>query len=217
MSKGHIDPKLQGGWISPLTDKEHATLGRIAVLWGQIESCIDFILPAFCDLGREELDALGVYDKPMAAKVNFLEAVSSKRAAEAVNMKVRQFTKIIKDTKVQRNHAFHSMWGWRVDDRKKTVEPCARKLKNPEQGLRPAQLRKLERDLCECARHGKDLLHIAMGEGPDYNPTRFFHGKSEPQEWFAQWITRNPAPLDNLDFGKTGGELPRLRDPHPER
>jgi hypothetical protein len=104
------------------------------------------------------------------------------------------------------------MWGWRVNSRTKTVEPCARYLKKPEQGLRPADLKKLERALCECARIGKDLLHIALGEGPDYTPSRFFHGAAEPPGWFAQWLEDNPVHLENVDYGEKGGQLPRLRD-----
>lgn len=212
-----FDPELHAGYISPLTDKEHATLGRIAVLWGQIESFIDFVLPAFCDLSREELDAIQVFDKSMAAKTNFLESVSKRRSAPAVHEKVVKFVSIIKDTKVARNHAFHSMWGWRINDRKQTVEPCARYLKKPEQGLNPSHLTNLERSLCECARHGQDLLHIALGEGPNYQPSRFFHGPSDPPEWFAQWLERNPVHPANVDYGEKGGQLPRLREPHPHK
>ena len=141
------DPVLPSGYISPLTDKQHATLGRIAVLWGQIESTIDFILPHFCDLSKEELSAIGVYDRPMAAKVQFLKTVSKARSAEAVHHKVIGFLTIIENTKVDRNHAFHSMWGWRVDSRKKSVEASARFQKTPEKGLTPTGLNKLERDL----------------------------------------------------------------------
>jgi hypothetical protein len=92
MSGINLDPELQAGYLSPLTDKEHATLGRIAVLWGQIESFIDFVVPAFCDLDHNALDKLGVFDKPMGNKANFLEAVSKRRSVPEVHAKVLKFT-----------------------------------------------------------------------------------------------------------------------------
>lgn len=212
------DPELHAGYISPLTEKDHARLGRIVILWGQTESMIDLILPAFCDLTQDEIAVLGIYDKPMAAKTMFLKTVSKSRAHKAVHDMVLKFVTIIENTKVERNHAFHSMWGWRVDDRKKSVEPCARYLKNPEKALTPSHLVRLEKELNKCARIGKNLLHLSMGEGPDYNPARYFHGALEaPPQWFVQWLERNPVCLENLDCGPKGGQLPRLREPHSHK
>lgn len=210
----NYNPENVAGYISPLTDEEHATLGRIAVLWGQIESAIDNILPTFCGLSSDEIDALQIFDKPIAAKAALLKRVSKRRSRADVHGKVEEFLQIIDDTKVRRNQAFHSMWGWRLDARKRTVEPCARYLKSPGQGIKASALSQLERELNRCARLGKDLLHLAWGEGPDYNPSRFFHGADDPQEWFEQWLERNPVYLHNLDCGPKTDQLPRLREPH---
>jgi len=212
-----FNPENVAGYISPLTDEQHAVLGRIAVLWGQIESAIDNILPAFCGLSADDLTALQVFDKPIAAKVALLKSASKAKSAPAVHEKVIKFATIIDDTKARRNHAFHSMWGWRLEPRTQTVVPCARYLKTPGQGLKASSLPKLEAELNKCARHGKDLLHLVWGEGPDYNPSRHFHGPDAPQEWFGQWLERNPVYLHNLDCGTNSNQLPRLREPHSHK
>lgn len=212
------EPPPCSGFVSPLNDKQHAQLGRIAVLWGQIEAVIDFVLPTFCDLSHQELNAIQVFSRPMAAKAAFLKQVSKSRAAESVHEKVMTFLEIIENTKVDRNHAFHSMWGWRINEKKMTVEPCARYLTQPDKNLRPHQLPRLERELTKCAQIGKELLHIALGTGPNYEPSRFFHGApNDPPPWLEQWLEQNPLNLQSLDCGPKKDQLPRLIDDHQQR
>jgi hypothetical protein len=172
-----FDPEAHAGYISPLTDSEHAALGRIAVLWGQIECMIDLILPAFCDMSQQDLEALGIYDKMMAAKVQFLKTVSKRRAHTAVHDMVLSFTTIIDSTKVARNHAFHSMWGWRLDNRKQTVEPCARRLKEPDKPFKPNDLPNWKRTSINALGSERTLCTSQWARVQITRPTAFSTGQ----------------------------------------
>lgn len=66
------------GYVSPLTDKEHARIGRIALLWGQIEHFVEALIPRVSGLSVEELKALKVPDKPVGSKVLFLKAAANR-------------------------------------------------------------------------------------------------------------------------------------------
>ena len=120
------------GYVSPLTDKEHATIGRIALLWGQIEHFVDGLLPEISGLSREQLEALQVKEKPMASKVAFLKASAKRHNHGPTGQSVAEFCKLVEDTKTQRNHAFHGIWGWRGDDRTERVYPAAQKESDPQ-------------------------------------------------------------------------------------
>ena len=99
------------GYVSPLTDKEHAQLGRIAVLWGQIENFVDELLEHVSGLSWNELEGLGVTTKPMATKASFLNQVRHRHEDAATAEKIGDFCALIHETKAARNDAFHGMWG----------------------------------------------------------------------------------------------------------
>ena len=45
------DPlEFLAGYVSPLTDVEHATIGRIALLWGQADHFVEQLLPVVSEL-----------------------------------------------------------------------------------------------------------------------------------------------------------------------
>ena len=103
------------GYVSPITDKEHATIGRIALLWGQIEHFVEQLLPTVTGLTHEEMDALQISSKTIASKVDFLSKASARIKIDGIREDVGRFCAIIHETKKQRNHIFHGMWGWRGD------------------------------------------------------------------------------------------------------
>lgn len=199
------------GYVSPLTDKEHAQIGRIAVLWGQIEYFIDQLLEHVSGMTWEELTALGVADKSISAKVNWLDRIKRRVADEDTRSKIGNFCAIIHETKTDRNHVFHGIWGWRADDRTKKVTPAARKSSNPGQPFLYTRLPALEKKLCRCSRMGADLCN------PLWHPTArpmwtkyVHHGvKGGAPEWMKEWSARTRVSDDVLDQSSKAVQLPR--------
>lgn len=215
------DPlELLPGYVSPLTDKEHATLGRIAVLWGQIEHFVEELLPAATGLSRDDLEALQVTSKTIASKVDFLATASKRINDERLRNEVLNFCAIIHETKTQRNHVFHGMWGWRGDDRTKRVFPAARKESDPHAPFPASSLSTLEKKLCKCSRKGFDLLcRYVYGQSVRHHPSRFFHHglPGDAPEWLEQWTQHNPWGGEAPDYIEQAGQLPRRARLYPER
>ena len=205
-------------FISPLTDKEHARLGRVVVLWGQVEHFVERLLCRVSGLSWKELEALQITEKPMGAKTNFISMARKRLQDPDMEAKVQQFCDLLNETKVARNHAMHGMWGWRANSRTKTVEPCARRTVDPKQPMKTAQLAALEKKLCRISRIGSDLTNQFDGGRFRAKYGRFtHHADKEPPEWLRQWSARNPLDYDALDRSAKGGRLPRLEKPLPRK
>jgi hypothetical protein len=206
------------GYISPLTDKEHARIGRIAILWGQIELQTEDLLVLVTKLSWEELEALQITDKPMGQRVSFLTIAGKRLKNPTLEARLKAFIGLINDTKTSRNHVFHGMWSWRANSRKQTVEACARRTKEPTVPMKVAQLIKLEKSLCRCSRLGYDLGWEMRGTTSRTKYTRFIHlAESGAPQWLRQWSERNPLDDVALDRSAKGGKLPRLDALHPPK
>lgn len=207
------------GYISPLTDREHARIGRIALLWGQIEHLVEQLILHVSGLTLAELTALEITDKPIAAKTAYLNRIRGRHDDAGVREALGAFCAAIQDTKMARNHVFHGIWGWRGDKRTHKVVPAARKTQIPGQPFRATQLPPLEKKLCRCARTGFDLITRLSGESVWYKYTRFLHHSDETvsPQWFLQWTKRNPLDDALLDRTSPKGQLPRLKTLYPPK
>lgn len=207
------------GYVSPLTERQHATIGRIAVLWGQIEYFVDLLLVYVSGMSQAELDALGITSRTIAAKVDWLNVAKARHADESYRRELSDFCAIIHETKTSRNHVFHGIWGWRGDDRTKSVFPAARKAASPNQPFRATQLPALERKLCKCSRMGQDLCQPIWGAPVRPRLTKFVHhgAKGGAQEWLKQWSERNRLVDAALDPNAKAGQLLRLSAPLPQK
>lgn len=208
------------GYISPLTDVQHAQIGRIALLWGQVEHFVEQLLFPVTGLSGDELRALGVTDKPIGSKAMFLKAASARVEDEEVKKGIREFCAAIDATKAARNHVFHGVWGWRGDKRSKRIEPAARKSSVPHAPFKATQLDSLEKALCRCSRLGIDLTANLRGQKYRVKYTRFFHhgdNEAEIPKWFQQWSQRNQWSDEDLDQSAKAGQLPRLAAPYPTK
>lgn len=207
------------GYISSLTDKQHAQIGRIAVLWGQIEHFVEHLAVHVSGLSWDELTAIGVATKPIAAKVDFLNTARVRlKDRKKLRDQVGQFCALIYETKMARNHVFHGMWGWRGERQTKSVFPAARKTSQPEQPFKATQLPALERKLCRCSRMGSDLCMHFWGEPHRVELMRFIHfNEDSVQPWLNRWLDNNPMDDADLDRNAKAGQLPRLAAPYPRR
>ena len=206
------------GYVSPLTDKEHAQIGRIAILWGQIEHFVETLLTRVSGFKWEELEAIQLVDKPIAAKVGFLKAASARVTDQTVRDTVLAFCAEIDGTKASRNHVFHGIWGWRGDKRTKKVIAAARKRTVAHAPFKVTQLAALEKRLCKASRLGEDLLVHYGGHGFRVKYARYLHhgDQENAPKWFREWSDRNPLDLAALDQSTTGSQLPRLPGLLPE-
>ena len=201
------------GYVSPLTDREHARIGRIAILWGQIEYFVDQLLEEVSGMEWGELEILGITERPVSARVDWLNRIRKRHPDKEFQEKLADFCAIIHETKTARNHVFHGIWGWRADIRKKQMIPAVRKSSIPEQPFRHTQLPSLEKKLCRCSRMGQDLCQPFWQAGVRPTLTRFVHhgAKEGAQEWMKQWSLRNPLDREALDCSGRAGQLLRPR------
>lgn len=200
-------------YISPLTDAQHAQLGRIAVLWGHADFLLDFILEKAVGLTREQHDVL-VRDKSFGAKLEILKAYLPAIEDHEARAAATIFRQQLNNTKTKRNQAFHGAWGWRGVEGKSQPEICARHHTTPHNPVKASDLPKLEADLCAATAVGAramTILHLLPQHG---GIMRFNHGEGkDPPESFVQWIEQHPLDAANLDHSCKAGELPRLTDP----
>lgn len=206
------------GYVSPLSDRDHARIGRIAILWGQIEHFVEFLLPKVTGISWEELETVGIASKPIAAKVDFLNVARKRVKDEGLKRRIGEFCLLIHETKTPRNHVFHGIWGWRGDERTKSVFPAARKTSQPDQPFKASQLPALEKKLSKCSRMGSDLMMAFYGESHRVKLMRFIHyGEGGVPAWLQQWSERNPMDDAVLDRSCKAGQLPRLGAPYPRK
>jgi hypothetical protein len=205
--------ELSPAFCSPLTDKQHARLGRIAVLWGHIDFILDELLLKVLRLTRGQRAAL-IGEKPIGPKLEMLKPGIAKIKDPVIQEKVRAFYTILNDTKAQRNHIFHGSWGWRAIDRGKRVSIAARHPKSPTSPVEVDKLPGLERELCRASRLGIDAYTLFRKDPLPTGSMRYLHGSSkQPRKWFLRWFEQHPLDAASWDRSCKEGELPRLIDP----
>lgn len=200
-------------FVSPLTDKEHAQLGRISVLWGQIDWIIDQLILSALEITPRQHETL-IGEKPIGPKIVMVKKNFDNIRPVEAEESARVFIELLDLTKSQRNHIFHGIWGWRPHPRKKTIQRCARHPKSLQNPVKVEDLPKLEKQLCEAVAAGIMTVWRIRGQQTQPAAVRFLHGYDrEIPEWFAQWSEQHPLPGDNWDHNWSAGQLLRLVDP----
>ncbi|MBM0170090.1 hypothetical protein [Altererythrobacter sp. C41] len=183
------------------------------MLWGQADWLIDEIILTALSITRKQQQTL-IGEKPLGPKLDLLKKhlddIADARAREAA----KAIHQRLNDTKAQRNHAFHGIWGWRANPRSKKVERCSRHPKALDNPIKAQDLPKLEQTLCEAVTQGIMAVWLIRGREPESAVARFLHGRDEDvPEWFRQWSEQHPLLGDNWDRNWSAGQLPRLVDP----
>jgi hypothetical protein len=201
-------------YVSPLTHDEHAQIGRIAVLWGQIDSFVDslltFVLGIPVEL-RSELFA----DKQIGAKLDALRKFAPKLKPAERREQVQKFVRMIDAAKAERNQCFHGAWGFRITN-KQTVIAAAQHYKQPEVPFKASSLPKLERQLCQTSHQGALAMVVFEQSMPINGAQPLFHGALEhivDQEWFQEWLKRYYEDRHIQDHRWKPGRLPFLERP----
>lgn len=204
-------------YISPLTDKEHAAIGRVALLWGQIEYIIDDLICLFSGLSWDELTVHPGRLRHVSDKIQFLKDQAAENPPRPLVEKVLDFCELVDNSKSERNQVFHGIWGWRA--RRRVVFPAARQTRAPSQPFPASKLPWLERQLCRCSRMGADLCDEFYEHKTLNTYSRFIHHpeREGAPDWLREWSERHPLDLKTLDRAAKKGELPRLDTLYPQR
>lgn len=200
-------------FISPLTHDQHARIGRIALLWGQIDMILDQLLDKVIGITPQQRMTL-IGEKPIGAKIEMLKRhLDSVADAEARDF-AALFCELADETKTLRNRCFHGVWGFRCV-RENTVSPAAAHWRAAGDPVKVTQLPHLEKKLCKTARAGFNAM-VRLHEFKEQNRgcVRLFHGLGDdPPAWLPEWSAQHPLDDSTLDRRWKLGRLPFLEKP----
>jgi len=199
-------------FYSPLTHDQHAQLGRIAVLWGQIDMFMDSLLTYVVGISPELRKRL-LSDRPTGAKLDLLRDFLKDRPDGEPKKSISKFVKMAVGAKATRNQCFHGTWGYRILRKKKKVIAAAQHHKQPEQPFKVDDLPKLERKLCQISHQGMLAISAVNGEDPPLGAQPLFHGDVSFEEWFSEWRTRHYEDRHTPGRNWKPGRLPYLEHP----
>jgi hypothetical protein len=149
-----------------LTHDQHARLGRIAVLWGQIDMILDQLLQVGTGLNGKQLRTFAG-EKPTGAKLEMLGNHLDDLHPRSGRNLAEQFRTMADQIKGQRNRCFHGVWGFRPT-RRQTVIAAAGHYKELHNPVTAEQLPALEKKLCQTARVGtRALVELGIFEPSD--------------------------------------------------
>ena len=202
-------------FVSPLTHDEHARLGRIAVLWGQIDMVLDMLLEVSMGLSPKQRKTL-IGEKPIGAKLDMLKLHLDDIKTTLGRTYATAFWDLANQTKTQRNRCFHGVWGFRCG-KPGEVRPSATHFKDGGSPVRITQLAPLEKKLCKTARVGMNALQEispAFQQFKQPGAGLLFHGSDkDAPPWLPKWIEQHPVDDRSLDRRHKRGQLPYLRKP----
>ena len=203
----NIPAELIPPFMSPLTHDQHARLGRISILWGQIDMVLDQLLQVALNITGEQRQAL-IGDRPIGGKLDLLKNNANGITNKTARSLALEFWDLTNQTKLMRNKCFHGVWGLHLG-RNQSVTPAASHYKEMENPVKVTQLPALEKKLCKTARCGWNALTILNGmSGKSNGCSRLFHGKGDTPAWLPEWIERNPKGDHILDRRYKAGQLP---------
>ena len=202
-------------FVSPLTHDQHARLGRIAILWGQIDMMLDQLLELAMGITAKQRQTL-IGEKPIGTKLDMLKLHLDDIADTDGRALATEFWDLANQTKTQRNRCFHGVWGLRCG-KPNEVYPAATHFKDGGSPVKATQLPPLEKKLCRTARIGMRALQkvspifIQMQEP---GAARLFHGKAnDVPAWLPEWQGQHPMDDRSLDRRHKLGWLPVLTKP----
>lgn len=199
-------------FISPLTHDQHAQLGRMAVLWGQVDMILDNLLDLALNITPAQRMTL-IGEKPIGAKLDILSKHLSGLTHPQGQKLARRFWDLANQTKTQRNRCFHGVWGWWASPSKKVI-PAASHFKAKENPVKVGDLAAIERKLCQTSRAGIEALRLIQDWKTDLRGSnRLFHGKSPSPPWLEEWCEQHPVDDRSLDRRHKRGQLPYLAEP----
>ena len=196
----------------PLTHDELAQLGRIAILWGQVEMFVENLLTAVLRI-EPVLRARLFSDKPIGAKLDTLASFAKDMPKGKPADAVTAFLSLAKQVKSGRNQCFHGVWGFFVRSKRKSVEAAAMHQRSVEKPFRASDLPRLERNLCQLSQLGMLALDALGVMAATEGAYPLFHGDPPTEEWSLEWRKQHLADHHTLHRSWKPGRLPVLEHP----
>jgi hypothetical protein len=100
-----------------------AMIGKITLIWGQIDSQVDGILITLGKFNREQYDHLFGY-KTIGPKLQALR-VFARVADEPIRGLVTDMCEAVSDCSAKRNLMTHGLWGWEYEKEENLYHSCA--------------------------------------------------------------------------------------------
>lgn len=166
----------------PLNDEELLLVGRITILWGQIEFFVDDIICAIHGIDREQLD-LFASGQMIGSRVNFIDKGIARIKSKALRDQANRVVKEIRRVGPDRNMLTHGIWGFHVNKARTQQRAGAHSKKRPKTPMFATQLVRLESDITDLtvqvANLWAALLELPYTYPIDPTPA-FFFGEGPP-------------------------------------
>lgn len=144
-------------WLIPLSDEDQARLGRIVVMWGQVESVLDYIIQAFTPIDEAAYKSL-LGGRMLSTKVgivlNLAKEITNLRTMKACE----ELCSLINASSSDRNDAVHGRWGYSAE----AGEPVAQSSKRNKL-FKLEMLHKLEQDSIAITRAAVEVIQACAG------------------------------------------------------
>lgn len=108
----------------PVSDDELLIVGRITLMWAQLDFQLDAILTSLHKIDGEQFTAF--FGRTMiGAKVQAVKAATKRASSSAVQIALGEMCDAISKCLTDRNLMTHGMWGWNWNEDQGAWESCA--------------------------------------------------------------------------------------------
>ncbi len=165
----------------PLTDDELMLVGRITLVWAQIDFQIDGILTALHRLDEEQFAAF--FGRMMiGGKVQAARSAQARAPSETARIAVAEMCDAVSDCLRDRNLMTHGMWGWNWDGGNTRWESCAISYRKGH-ALAAAELPALHEEIVNAAvKVDQAYYRIVLGAEPIPTRNRTYASAPFPPE-----------------------------------
>jgi hypothetical protein len=173
-------PLRQPACDIPLSVFGLMVLGRINVIWAQIETSIDMLLRDLDQLDKRQFDDF-YFDRQIERKLTALQRRAARSSDNAERVALIEFCKAMRTVIVDRNHAVHGRWGYIVDAQGRIEGVGAHSPKRRDNAFKADQLVQLHNSIADASLMADDLCIALLGHGPrSSDGRRFFFGLAPP-------------------------------------
>ena len=99
----------------PLSDHEIMMMGKVAIIWGQIDEALNRLLVWALKLSPDMFDRL-LGKQMIGVRVGHLKSISTTCTRPEVQERILKISKMLTDVLPKRNAAMHGCWGRFVED-----------------------------------------------------------------------------------------------------
>lgn len=181
----------------PLSDKEVATIGLIAVVWGQIDMLLDEVLLFAHEIDVDQRRELLGDTKQIGSKLDLVARGLNRIHPKETRALLQGVLEKLQSLKRDRNSLFHGCWGFKFDrktkdftDRGTLYQP------SPDNPLRPSRLSPLLTELTECSRLLNEVFCDLKGWARPTGAIKLTWGGAGPDGGPSERLKQRFGPFD---------------------